>query len=365
MDMRPENPLPNFARVGGHRATFEYRGVRRLCRRCNQEGHFRAQCDTPHCARCGVFGHRTDTCAEPCRRCGGAHASVDCTARKTYSMVVAMEVDEFSTLATALATEQPQRRLTTLRPAKRQKPNDAEDGLESHIPEKTQAQEASITMQEGRQAASQVEAPTKVCMRLEEPQEEEGSQVLPATPSYAAAAEAERVADSGEGEKRAEHSARSASGDDETEDDAASAVSSVSVEEMAVEESCLERGHCDGKDNQEDRLAVRKGSQGGRRLSLKAKTEQVTSAATCSEWWNKQDDDDDVRHGEVLQSAVGKTPSSLAEQQTSKKASGEGAPKRTEPSSPSRRQQPSEPAPQQTARRSGVAGRKANMVPWG
>ncbi|KAL3220425.1 hypothetical protein MRX96_005422 [Rhipicephalus microplus] len=223
-------------------------------------------------------------------------------------MVVAMEVDEFSTLATALATEQPQRRLTTLRPAKRQKPNDAEDGLESHIPEKTQAQEASITMQEGRQAASQVEAPTKVCMRLEEPQEEEGSQVLPATPSYAAAAEAERVADSGEGEKRAEHSARSASGDDETEDDAASAVSSVSVEEMAVEESCLERGHCDGKDNQEDRLAVRKGSQGGRRLSLKAKTEQVTSAATCSEWWNKQDDDDDVRHGEVLQSAVGKTP---------------------------------------------------------
>ncbi|KAH7957933.1 hypothetical protein HPB51_028081 [Rhipicephalus microplus] len=64
IDMRPENPLPNFARVGGHRATFEYRGVRRLCRRCNQEGHFRAQCETPHCAICGVFGHRTDTCTE-------------------------------------------------------------------------------------------------------------------------------------------------------------------------------------------------------------------------------------------------------------------------------------------------------------
>ncbi|KAL3246418.1 hypothetical protein MRX96_017880 [Rhipicephalus microplus] len=113
-------------------------------------------------------------------------------------MAAAMEEDEFPTLATASATEQPQRRLTTLRPAKRQKPNDAEDGLESHIPEKTQAQEASITMQEGRPAASPVEAPTKVSMRLEERQEEEGSQVLPATPSSAAAAEAERVADSGE-----------------------------------------------------------------------------------------------------------------------------------------------------------------------
>ncbi|KAH7969668.1 hypothetical protein HPB52_020998 [Rhipicephalus sanguineus] len=47
MYMRLENPLPNFARVGGHRATFEYRGVRRLCRRCNQEGYFKAQCDNP------------------------------------------------------------------------------------------------------------------------------------------------------------------------------------------------------------------------------------------------------------------------------------------------------------------------------
>ncbi|KAH6928078.1 hypothetical protein HPB50_011345 [Hyalomma asiaticum] len=49
------------------------------------EGHIRAQCDTPHCARCGVFGHRTDSCTAACRRCGGAHATVDCTGLKSYS----------------------------------------------------------------------------------------------------------------------------------------------------------------------------------------------------------------------------------------------------------------------------------------
>ncbi|KAH6920120.1 hypothetical protein HPB50_028892 [Hyalomma asiaticum] len=62
MDMRPDNPLPNFVRAGGHRATFEYRGVHRLCWRCKLEGHIRAQSGTPHCASCGMFGHRTDTC---------------------------------------------------------------------------------------------------------------------------------------------------------------------------------------------------------------------------------------------------------------------------------------------------------------
>ncbi|KAH7963592.1 hypothetical protein HPB52_021668 [Rhipicephalus sanguineus] len=105
--------------VGGHRATFEYRGVRRLCRRCNLEGHFKVECDTPHCARCGVFGHRTDSCTQPCRRRGGAHA-----ARKTYSMAAAMDVDQFPALGATPAIGQTQRRLTTLRPAKRPKPSD-------------------------------------------------------------------------------------------------------------------------------------------------------------------------------------------------------------------------------------------------
>ncbi|KAH7932327.1 hypothetical protein HPB51_029357 [Rhipicephalus microplus] len=140
MDMWLENVLPDFARVGGHTATYDYRGVKSLCPRCHQEDHFKAQFDTPHCARCGVFRHNTDTCTAPCRRCGGAHASVDCTARKLYSMAAAMDSDEFPILGTEPATGQTQRRMTTLCPAKRLKLSDAEERSHpSVIPEKINA----------------------------------------------------------------------------------------------------------------------------------------------------------------------------------------------------------------------------------
>ncbi|KAH7936103.1 hypothetical protein HPB52_018303 [Rhipicephalus sanguineus] len=358
MDMRLENPLPNFARVGGHRATFEYRGVRRLCRRCNQEGHFKGQCDTPHCARCGVFGHRTDTCTEPCRRCGGAHASVDCTARKSYSMAAAMDVDEFPALGTATAAGQTQRRLTTLRPAKRPKPN--EDGSEPQaIPEKTLAQAAAITaptapaqQQEGRQT----DAPTPASMRSGEGQEEKGSHGHAEPHQAAAATEAERAADSGEGEKRGVHGARSASGgDDEGEDDAASAVSWASVDETAAEESCHEDGQGVGK---EDRPEARKGSQGERKLNLKERTGPAASTAAHSPWWNKTGDDDVPRGREAPQPTNDQSVSGSVEQEKSRKAPGEGdAPKPTEPPISSQKQPRPEPAP-----RSIVAGRELNMA---
>ncbi|KAH9374961.1 hypothetical protein HPB48_012312 [Haemaphysalis longicornis] len=89
MEMRMDNPVPNFLRVSGQRATFDYRGVRKVCRRCGMEGHFKAQCATPRCDRCVVFGHAMQGCVRDCSRCGGTHATADCTARKSYSMVTA------------------------------------------------------------------------------------------------------------------------------------------------------------------------------------------------------------------------------------------------------------------------------------
>ncbi|KAH7982216.1 hypothetical protein HPB52_003446 [Rhipicephalus sanguineus] len=196
MDMRLENPLPNFARGGGvivrlsstaAYVVFAAAATRRATSRRNA---------TPRTA--------PDTCTEPCRRCGGAHASVDCTARKSYSMAAAMDVDKFPALGTATAAGQTQRRMTTLRPAKRPKPN--EDGPEPQvIPEKTLAQAAAITapaalaqQQEGRQT----DAPTPANMRSGERQEEEGTHGHAEPNQAAAATEAERAADSGEGEKR-------------------------------------------------------------------------------------------------------------------------------------------------------------------
>ncbi|KAH9375540.1 hypothetical protein HPB48_019340 [Haemaphysalis longicornis] len=87
MEMRMDNPVPNFLRVSGQRAAFDYRRVRKVCRWCGLEGHFKAQCATPRCERCVVFAHVTEGCVRNCSWCGGTHATADCTARKSYSMV--------------------------------------------------------------------------------------------------------------------------------------------------------------------------------------------------------------------------------------------------------------------------------------
>ncbi|KAL3245345.1 hypothetical protein MRX96_018058 [Rhipicephalus microplus] len=209
-------------------------------------------------------------------------------------MAAAMEGDEFPTLATASATRQSQRRLTTLRPPKRPKPNDAEDGQESHLPEKAPAQVAAITTQEGRQAASLAGTPTQVSMRPEERQEEGSSHIghiSPVAPSQAAAAEVERVVDSGERGNQANI-----------------------VQAAAASNEVAATG-------KKSRRTACKGPQGEWRFSLKAKSGEETSTATCSEWWNMKGDEDDARHGrEALQFAGDKTPSSPVEQHMSKKA---------------------------------------------
>ncbi|CAN7976192.1 unnamed protein product, partial [Ixodes persulcatus] len=92
MEMRDSNPVPNFLRIAGHRATFDYRGIRRVCRRCHQEGHFKAACKTEYCNRCATFGHATEGCTTDCGRCGASHATVDCTSRRSYASAVTRQV---------------------------------------------------------------------------------------------------------------------------------------------------------------------------------------------------------------------------------------------------------------------------------
>ncbi|KAG0428791.1 hypothetical protein HPB47_024242 [Ixodes persulcatus] len=99
IEMKEATPVPNFFRVSGHRATFDYRGLRRVCRRCQWEGHIKAACNVPYCTLCATFGHDFARCAVGCGRCGAAHATVDCTQRRTYSSVAGRSLNEFPALA--------------------------------------------------------------------------------------------------------------------------------------------------------------------------------------------------------------------------------------------------------------------------
>ncbi|XP_077537060.1 uncharacterized protein LOC144149366 [Haemaphysalis longicornis] len=101
MRMKEDNPVPNYIRVAGHRAVFDYPGVRRVCRRCRQEGHISTECSAPFCERCGIFGHESSPCVLPCRRCGQAHATTSCEVPHLYSSVAggssSQETREFNT----------------------------------------------------------------------------------------------------------------------------------------------------------------------------------------------------------------------------------------------------------------------------
>lgn len=83
------NPLPNILQVSGHGVKFDYRGVWRVYRWRSLKGHFKDQGLTTFCARFSIFGHDTVGCTMGRRHCGDSHASVDSTARRTYSPVTA------------------------------------------------------------------------------------------------------------------------------------------------------------------------------------------------------------------------------------------------------------------------------------
>ncbi|KAG0418282.1 hypothetical protein HPB47_004986 [Ixodes persulcatus] len=108
MEMKESTPVPNFLRVSGHRATFDYRGLKR--------GHLKAACNVPYCTRCAAFGHDTVGCAAGCGRCGAAHATVDCTQRRSYSAVAGCGQGDFPALTPASQTPKSQDRPPTTPP---------------------------------------------------------------------------------------------------------------------------------------------------------------------------------------------------------------------------------------------------------
>ncbi|KAH6944884.1 hypothetical protein HPB50_005934 [Hyalomma asiaticum] len=82
--MEMSKPVPNFTTIQGHMVMCEYRGMRRVCARCGDDGHMASACTRPYCKRCGVLGHDTEGCVEECKRCGGHHGTRDCFRRRSY-----------------------------------------------------------------------------------------------------------------------------------------------------------------------------------------------------------------------------------------------------------------------------------------
>ncbi|KAH7945557.1 hypothetical protein HPB49_012886 [Dermacentor silvarum] len=78
-------PAPNFLTIQGYRAMLEYRGMRRVCGKCNEEGHVAANCPTPHCDRCKSYGHNSGECNGKCRKCGREHSTKDCFLPRSYA----------------------------------------------------------------------------------------------------------------------------------------------------------------------------------------------------------------------------------------------------------------------------------------
>ncbi|KAH7940570.1 hypothetical protein HPB49_002039 [Dermacentor silvarum] len=85
-----KSPVPNFLEIIDTTVQCEFEGVVRVCRRCGQEGHFGASCDTPQCVRCGAYGH--DVCNDPCPKCGEDHAVSQCE-KRTFAAVASQGLD--------------------------------------------------------------------------------------------------------------------------------------------------------------------------------------------------------------------------------------------------------------------------------
>lgn len=78
--------VPNFIVVRGFQAMCLYSGMRKVCRRCGEEGHLAVDCATPRCRCCLAYGHEATSCEEKCKKCGGDHWTSRCQER-TYASV--------------------------------------------------------------------------------------------------------------------------------------------------------------------------------------------------------------------------------------------------------------------------------------
>ncbi|KAG0410049.1 hypothetical protein HPB47_012837 [Ixodes persulcatus] len=92
MEMRDSNPVPDFLRIAGHRATFDIQGHPTSVPQVLPRGAFKAACKAEYCNRCATFGHTTEWCTTDCCRCGACHATVDCTSRRIYASAVTRQV---------------------------------------------------------------------------------------------------------------------------------------------------------------------------------------------------------------------------------------------------------------------------------
>ncbi|KAH9384364.1 hypothetical protein HPB48_026371 [Haemaphysalis longicornis] len=125
MEMRIDNPVPNFLRISCQRATFDYRGVRRVDSADTAAWKGISRPSLPIGGVTGALIQGSEGCKRNCSQCGRTHATVDCTARRSYSTMTAEgSAADFPLLQERRETGDPNQRRPNERPTEA-----SEDGV--------------------------------------------------------------------------------------------------------------------------------------------------------------------------------------------------------------------------------------------